>query len=189
MVRFDKARARDEIMFYMLQFELGVRRASGDVYSHGKGFMHEYSGEKAVSGDLILLTSIRMPRWSLCWLHDTRDSGTNYLCESVETGELCWWSNVGVRIFDRETVSYHPEWRWSDRQHEFNDRWDRVCRRDHNAYITLPVPASFGDGYEVTLATRTRYGLNDERPSQTFPDWRKVTKKMMGEFYQRCAGN
>lgn len=191
MAEFDKHIARDEILYWVLQFCTGTTLRDGHTICHGKAF---YSCGYAKNdlpqvGDLLRLTSIRMSQWSLCWLHDIRVGGEEFLCESIETGEMCWWSNVGVSYLDREAVASNPQWRWNDRQHKFNKRWNKVCYRDHDAYITLPLRAVFGEGNSVTLGTRRRYGGfgNDFRPSESFPDWRKVTKQMMGEVYQRCV--
>lgn len=190
MDSFDKHRARDAILYHILQFAV-ARTYSGDERSiaFGKHFHPTGLGsdETVQVGDLVRLTSIRMHRWSICWLHEIRHDGQEFLCESIESGEFCWWSNVGIEYYDRETIEAHPEWRWTDRQHKFKDRWDRVCYKENDAYITLPVQPKFGEGHEVTLGTRTRFGLDDSRPEKTFTDWRKVTKAMMGEFYQSCA--
>lgn len=188
---FEKSRARDEILFYIFQFCL-AHRYGDKIVGHLHGFNSTYGDEKeARPGDLILLTSIRHKRWSLAWLLeiDKRQYGNRYLCESIETGELCWWENVGVEYLDRDVVESSENWKWTDRQFQFEDRWNRVCYKQHDAYITLPLPPRFGDGHQVTLGTRTRYGLDDKRPEKTFDDWRKVTKKMMSEFYLECAAS
>lgn len=189
VVGFDKNIARDAILFHVLQFCVGTTFSDGKTHCFGKSFHNvDFQSKAQVQpGDLVRLRSIRLHQWSLCWLHEIRNDGQEFLCENIETGEMCWWSNVGVEYLDRETVEAHPEWRWTDRQHEFNQRWNRVCYKDHDAYITLPVRAKFGGGFEVTLGTRTRFGFDDYLPSKTFADWRKVTKAMMGEFYEKCV--
>ena len=184
---FDKRKSRDKIMHYLLQFCLGTTYSDGTTHCH-KGFSSDFArADKPRVGDLVRLTSIRAQNWSICWLLDTRHDGREYLCESVETGEQCWWSNVGIGYFDRETVENSPEWRWTDRQHKFDKRWERVCYKDNDAYSVLPLRAQFGDGYEVTLQVMTRHGLDEYRLSETFCDWRKVTKAMMSEFYSECV--
>lgn len=186
---FEKSRARDDILFYVLQFCLAHRYDHG-IVGHLHGFNSTYGREKeARPGDLILLTSIRIKKWSLAWLLeiDAQQYGNRYLCESIETGELCWWENVGVEYLDRDVVAENDKWKWTDRQFQFEDRWNHVCYKQHDAYITLPLQPDFGTGLQVTLGTRTRFGMDDHLPKKTFDDWRKVTKKMMSEFYLECV--
>ena len=147
--------------------------------------------KKVQVGDLIVLGSAPITKWYLSWLIDIKVGASmfenQYLCESIETGELMWWHNICISFIERELVADQPQWRWTDRQFAFNDRWEKVCRKDCAAYIVLPTGPIFGDGFEVTLGTRTRHQFDDYRGTKTFDDWRKVTKTMMAEFYNECV--
>ena len=174
------------IIWYVTQFCL-AHRFGDRIIGLTHGFNHDDNDTPAIVGDLVVPTSTPISEWSISWLNEITKQkyGSIYRLESIETGQECDWSNIGIMFLDRDVVAQHPEWRWTDRQFRFNDRWRSVCFNEHDAYITLPLEASFGPGFEVTLGTRTRYGFDDYRPSETFPDWRKVTKKMMSDLYAK----
>lgn len=190
-----KHRARQAIMHYIFEFCLTKYwpNMSGDqkYYPGIEGFTpsgYETSG-MVQPGDLVILSSCRRwTKWQIGWLREI-DEGNKYwrryLIESLEDGQLCWWENVGLYYFPRDKLS--PQWHWTDRQFAFDDRWNRVCYKEKHAYIVRPTPPIFGEGFAVTLGTRTSHGLDDITPSRTFPDWRKVTKAMMGECYDSCV--
>lgn len=189
-----KQRARLEIMHYLLEFCMTKHwpNATTGKYSPGiEGFVpagYASTGPAKV-GDLVIVTSILAgSKWQIGWLVDIDPGQTGrhfprWLVESLEDGSLCWWTNVGLEFFPREKLRENPHWRWTDRQFAFRDRWNRVCYKERDAYIVLPRPPVFGDGFEVALGTRTRFGFDDIRPERLFPDWRKVTKAMMAEAY------
>lgn len=142
-------------------------------------------------GSLVSVGFIRQTGWYLAWVLDQKPDGAfgsqQYLLESVENGQHVWWSNISLRQYSPDTVKEHPEWRWTDKQHELNDRWQRVCYRKCRAYIVLPVNATFGDGFSVTLATRIRFGLAPPPKPKTFDNWRKVTASMMQEYFNEAV--
>lgn len=158
---------------------------------------------KPEKGDLIRLGSAFNKEFRLSWYLDERrhyyedEDGTKsttryeseWLLKSIKTGNLCWWSNVSLSFFDREKLKEWPQWKWNDRQFEFKDKWWKVCYKEKDAYITLPLLPEFGEGHEVTLGTRTRFGMDDYKPTKTFSDYRKLTKKILGEFYDECVNN
>lgn len=182
-------KAREAIMFYVLAF--CTTRAWPDRNTPAlHGFTPEHGDHRAEVGDLVLVESVRSwTKWNIGWLRsiDLNNGWPIYVVESLEDGELCNWSNVGIAFLPRNELARHPSWQWSDKQHAFAKRWDRVCYKDRDAYITLPVAPVFGEGKTVTLGTRKRWGLSDERPARTFPDWRKVTKAMMAQSYDECV--
>lgn len=178
-----KERSRLLILNYLAQFSL-QRRIGHQVYSGALDLCFELDvgrvGPKI--GDLVALQSAPYTKWYLSWYCGQTDDGKQHVLESIEDGELCNWSNVSFVIYDRENVAHHPEWRWTDRQHEFNGRWLRVCRDKRDAYIYLPMQVEF-EGDAVTLGVRVRHGLDERRPKETFPNWRKLTKAQMLAFY------
>lgn len=183
-------KARQAIMFYVLSF-CTSRAWPGTRNTAGLHGFTPASREHPVQvGDLVLLESVRgWTKWNIGWLRavSPNDGWPIYVIESLEDGELCNWSNVGVSFLPRDELACFPSWQWTDRQHAFAERWNRVCFKERDAYITLPVPPVFGEGFSVTLGTRTRFGLNDYRPVRSFPDWRKVTKAMMAQCYDECV--
>jgi hypothetical protein len=180
-------RARRAILWYVTQFCLSKRFGEKQTYGSSTAFNPSgYGLGGAQIGDLVVPTSTPISEWFLSWLVGVDETRGIFVLESIETGKLCNWSNIGLDYLDRDEVKSHPEWRWSDKQFEFNDRWNRVCFKKHDAYITLPLEVSFGSDYSFALGTRTRFGFDDFRPSETFPDWRKFTMKNMSDFYLKC---
>lgn len=185
-----KSRARLEIMHYIFEFSLAREFLGGQIYAGSSDCRFAFA-DLCRPGDLVALQSAPTSKWYLSWVHslDVQQYGNIYTLESVEDGELCNWSNVSVLVFNRTTTAAFPSWRWTNKQFEFRDRWRAVCFKDRDAYITLPTDPVFGDDYAVTLGTRTRHSFDDHRPSKTFPDWRKVTKRTMGQFYDEAVAS
>lgn len=186
-------RSRLEILNHITQFCLSHKWDETRTSPGYHAFVSDISDKPAQVGDLVAIKSAPVSKFYLGWLEEM-DPGTasafpRYLLRSIEDGTLCWWSNVGIDYMDREVLADYPNWRWTDRQYAFKDRWWHVCYRERDAYITLPMFPEFGEGFSVTLGTRTRFGLDSHRPTRTFDDWRKVTKAMMGQFYDECAAD
>jgi hypothetical protein len=185
-----KDRSRLDIMHYILSF--CISHASGGdkrIYGGIEGFISSWDDETpAQPGDLVIIKSAPVSKWTIGWLEEIDTSNPNcrrYAIESLEDGQICWWHNIGIEYFPRDKL--HPSWRWTDKQWEFQDRWNRVCFKERDAYINLPIPPVFGEDFSVTLGTRTRFGFDDIRPTRTFPDWRKVTKAIMAQCYDECV--
>lgn len=211
------SRAHREIINYIMWFATSnsYYQEDGSVRNHGslygffsQGYRKDGPERRAKPGDLIRIGSvIHANEWYLSWyVKETKhwyknDDGTNdeehgyeseHLLKSTETGKLCNWSNVGISYFDRKALEENPQWKWNDRQFEFNDRWMGLYEKSRDAYMFPPVCSSFGEGYEVTLRIRERYGgLKDSAyaPSKLFHDYRKVTNKIMKEFHAECVLN
>lgn len=187
-------RARQEIMHYVLEFCLTKYwpNMPGQKYMPGiEGFVpSDYdSTGPAIVGDLVVVSATRRwSKWQIGWLREI-DPGkrgwTRWLVESLEDGSLCWWENVSLSYFPRDKIA--RSWRWTDRQHAFNDKWNRVCFKERDAYIVLPTQPQFGDDFSVSLGVRTRFAFDDITPKRDFPDWRKVTKAMMAAAYDEMV--
>jgi len=182
-----KNRSRILILSHLAQFSL--QRRIGDQPYSGLRDMAFHDGNTQ-PGDLVSLQSAPASKWYLGWLV-SRQWPEGYACEqytveSIEDGELCNWHNVSLIYYNREQVRQHPEWRWTDAQHEFFDRWKNVCYKEKDAYMYLPVQPLF-DGDWVELSVRVRFGFSDTIIRKNWPNWRKVTKKMMGEFYDQAS--
>lgn len=185
-----KNRARILILSHIAQFSLG-REIDGHAYAGLRDMRFRDVREPSIGG-LVALSACGPSKWYLSWVHEVirhpyPDRPGQYevevLLESVEDGAIAKWSNVCIQEYDRSQVDQHPSWRWTDRQHQFNDRWLRACYKGRDAYIVLPVQAVFSDEWAVTLSTRTRFGLDAIRHERTFQDWRKVTRADMLAFY------
>lgn len=139
-------------------------------------------------GDLVAMNCVANTKYYLSWVReiDPNDGWVKYLLESIDDGDLCWWSNVGISYYDREILASRPQWKWSDEQFIFSDRWNRVCRKN-DAYIVLPCQAVFTEDGGVTLDVRIRFGLHEYHNPVTFPNWKKVTMKMMDEYYKKSS--
>lgn len=195
MATIAKTRARQHVLHYVLSFciaRIYDAEEATKEYPRGRsatsGFVIESDETPAQIGDLILLSSAPMSKWTLSWFHQRREPSPGnweYLLESIEDGDLCWWSNVSISFLHRRALA--PSWRWNDRQWSFRDRWEHVCYREKEAYIVRPVEPVFGEGFEVTLGTRTSHGFDDITPKRWFHDWRKVTKAMMAQCYDDCV--
>lgn len=187
-----KNRSRILILSHIAQFSL--QRRIGDHIYGGLSDM-AFLGGAALSpdvmpGDLVAIQSAPASKWYLGWLLE-RKQPPGYACEvytieSIEDGQHCDWSNVGLIYYDRSQTRAHPEWRWADAQHKFSDRWQRACRKIRGAYIHLPFGPTF-DGDAVELGVRVRHGLSEAVIRKSFPNWRKVTIKTMLEFYDAAS--
>ena len=106
---FEKSRARDEITDFVLQNCLAHHLGEERPVGYGPAFNPiGFLGRMAQPGDLLLLSGTQKKGWSLCWLHRiaTNRPENRYLCESIETGEISWWSNVGIEYLDRNVVEF-----------------------------------------------------------------------------------
>lgn len=184
------SRARLEIFNRIFQFSLSHQWGDGRV-TGGSG---DYSWVSDILtppqiGDLIVLKSAPVSKFYLGWLvaTDSKAGWPRYLVQSIDDGTQCWWHNVGIDHFNRKTLAENEHWRWSDKQYEFKDRWWKVCFKEKDAYLTVPLYPEFGPEFQVTLGTRKRHGMGDPALKKTFQDWRKVTKAMMAQFYDECA--
>lgn len=186
---FEKSRARDEITDFVLQNCLAHHLGEERPVGYGPAFNPiGFLGRMAQPGDLLLLSGTQKKGWSLCWLHRiaTNQPENRYLCESIETGEISWWSNVGIEYLDRNVVERHPQWKWTDKQFAFSDRWQAVCSEPADWHGLKPLVPKFGSGHEVTLVMQSAEGWREERTVREFPDYRKVTKTEMRAFFMQC---
>lgn len=139
-----------------------------------------------ITGDLVSLSSAPASKWYLSWFIEitSKNGFPVYLLESVEDGQHCEWSNVSINVYSRERVAASPEWRWNDAQFALFDRWIKVLRRK-DAYSVLGRKPEF-DGNSIMLSTRIRYS-QEIVASKTWLNWKKLTMREMGEFYDDCV--
>lgn len=180
--------SRQQILWHICQFSLGIE-IGGQPYA-GLSDMRFRHNKLPSVGSLVAMQSMRSPRWYLAWVLGV-SAGVNEFCtvytlESVETGEVGDWSNVGMLEYDPRQTREHPEWRWTDDQWKFKKSWDRLCYKERDAYIVLPLMPVF-DGDRVELGTRIRHGWGAPPPSKWFDKWADVTDADMLAFYDESV--
>lgn len=184
-------RARLQILNYIVTFSTRTfytqdyREAAIEEHS----FFYPKDIDEIQLGSLVMITSAPFSKWYLGWLVEINKErchlGTSFLIESIEDGSLCWWSNVGIKYFSPETVSRNPQWRWSDKQYELNDRWIKNIHKKREAYTTLPAMLEF-EGDKVVFRTREKFGIGTFKAEKEFDNWRKVLVRDMLAFWDKA---
>jgi len=186
--KFDRNRARTLIMSDILSFYITHNWEPDKEYGSNspslKGFVPTGYGadsHHALPGDLVILESAPPSKWSIGWLRTIErfpEGSYRYLIESLEDGELCWWSNVGLSFMPRRDL--RERYYWTDRQFDFQKRWHRTANK-HGKTAMRVLDCEF-KGDEVTLRMRVRWANGEEEMAgyrRTFPDYRKVTIAIM----------
>jgi len=130
-------------------------------------------------GDLVMLQSAPDSDWTLSFYRKEGTEGHRFtkkhLLESLKTGQLCWWENVGFHVIDRDKTHIQQEAEWTDEQFVFSEKFDRACRKG-DFYMARPFIARF-DGDEVLIKFRTRWGL-DEHITEVPPlQWKRLLQR------------
>ena len=153
----------------------------------GKDWTRCYSETPPQVGDLVSMNCAPATKYYLSWMREIKQDEygiVRYLLESIEDGELCWWSNIGLSYYDRDRVAERSTWRWDDDQFAFYDRWQKVCQKN-DAYIVLPCVPKFNEEGGVTLNVRIRFSFDDYRNPVYFENWKKLTNKAMDDYYKK----
>lgn len=178
-------RAYDSIIHTITQFCLSTDFGSGSIASGYYKFLPE---EYVCVGDLVAPQAVMRPtEWMFSWVVEIDRSGESsygnqYLLKSCKTGNEIWWSNIGLKVFDRKNIK--ESWKWNNKKHEFKDRWMRTVRKHYRSTNSLlkglyPI---FGDNGEVTLRANRGHLLDqNEYYERYFPNYKKVTIKIMNE--------
>lgn len=135
-------------------------------------------------GDLVSINCGTSNQWYLSWVRKV-NTNHSYLLQSLETGELCNWSNIGLNVYNRERIAERPTWKWTDRQFKFYHMWNRSCRRE-GAYMLLPRLPKFEEGYKVTLDVRVRFAITEFSYPKTFDDWYKIKSRDLRAYYREA---
>lgn len=192
--------AYEKLVDYLMHFCVSriygsenAAQAQPRTFGGHTGFVSlELAGDPALhTGDLVLMSGHRQPKWRMGWLKKVRTlsegGGAEYLVQSVMgEGEQAWFSNVSVSYFHRPTLLQHPEWRWTNEQHLFADQWVSLVLDKRETQLIAPMmPVFLGDS--VTLRARTRFGLDDYKPSITIPDFRKLEQADLLQCYDELC--
>lgn len=145
-------------------------------------------GRSLIPGDLVVLESAPASKWYLSWYVEKDAAKDIYVLESIEDGQLCNWTNVGLSYYDREVVARCPEWRWLDKQFEFNDRWRKAAHRTGETTSFTPLNVAF-DGEDVSFSIRTRWNFGEKpEPAPIFvPNWKKIKMKQLTEVFLKLV--
>lgn len=138
-------------------------------------FTYASWGDKPlIPGDLVLLGSVSMyTKYMLSWFIESRklpNNDTEYLLKSTEDWATCWWSNVSISYFSRETVAKFPMWQWDDDQHAFQSKWDKAVAQTHGK----PRNCVFNEDGSVICTTRAYFG-NEIVDEFKVENWKKIT--------------
>lgn len=153
----------------MRRYEVAVQRLLPAMLLDGwKCRLHR----DPLPGDLVMLQSAPMSVWHLSFYREKLD-GYYHLLESLKTGELCRWGNVGFHVIDEDTVGLGSTVRWSDAQFGFADKFTKACKRA-DFYINLPFIDKFEDDL-VHIGFRTRYSLDKIITAVAPIRWSKIT--------------
>lgn len=139
---------------------------------------------KPIPGSLVTFSCAPDTEWYLSWVKETElhEHGWHkYLLESIETQKLCWWENVGIFKYDSQRVAESPWWKWSDKQYAFRDKWHRVLAKN-DAYLIRGGIFEFCEDNSVHIGLR-RMWSNEIIHREIFDNWKKVTAKMLNQFY------
>jgi len=153
-----------------------------------KDWYADWPDQKAAIGDLVALNSAPPSKWYVSWYIDTRNTNgmREYLLESIDDGDLCWWGNIGLSYYSRERVKENPQWKWDDRQFAFSERWFRVCRQSEVYPVRAMQPIFTGESVELNVRLHIFYEANFRNP-KSFENWKKVTMKEMESYYRESA--
>lgn len=157
----------------MRRYGIAVQRLLQAMILHGWKCQ---KGDTPKPGDLVMLTSAPPSDWHLSFYRQDQQNGY-HLLESLRTGELCPWGNVGFLVIDREKVGLLERAEWSDAQFEFQDKFHKVYSRA-DFYINIPFIDRF-EGDLVHVAFRTRFGLDEIRTAVEPIRWPKVNHKAL----------
>jgi hypothetical protein len=191
--------AHQKLTDYLLHFCVsrihGLHNAESahpQTFGAHAGFVStDLSGQRDVlhKGDLLLLTGHRDPKWRMAWLNQVKSShrGTEYLVQSTcGEGEVTWIDNIDIAFFHRPTLKLHPEWRWTNEQHQLADQWMECVMANRDTRLIAPMmPVFFGDS--VRLNARGRFGISDFKPSKTISDFRELTQHSLLSIYDELC--
>lgn len=177
-----KTQAKIQILAHIFQFKINKVTDEGLQYPNKEGFMGGIfsGGENVPIGTLVTLFCAPNTKYYLSWLKEIKMEGgeAKFLLESIEDGEVCWWSNVSLYYLPLEYVERFPDWKWTDKQFEFAKKWYRV----KSSYMVVPMQPVFLENGNVILKVRYKFNLKEDQPEKEFSNWKTLTKREMQIF-------
>jgi hypothetical protein len=144
-----------------------------------RGFQCSMSRDP-MEGDIVLLQSAPISEWDVSIYRGCGEGGhytREHLLESLSTGRLGKWHNVGFHVLDPNACNIDERWLWEDAQFDFSDKLAKVHRKSE-FYIALPFIDKF-DGEMVSIKFRTRFSFDDKITQVPPFEWRKITQKVL----------
>lgn len=144
------------------------------------GFMGSYLGgeeNEPPIGALCRLIAAPSTKYYLSWYLGKKDG--EFYMQSIEDHTVCRWSNVGVQYIPLKLTEGCPQFKYSDKQFKFHDRWEKIVREQN--YWMVPMWSEFNDETgEVTITIRWKF--KDTRIGRKFPSWETLTDEEMKVF-------
>jgi hypothetical protein len=144
-----------------------------------KGWECRRSGQP-VPGDIVILTSAPPSEWDLSiyrGFEEPEGFAGSHLVESMRTGVVGRWSNIGFHVINREVVFFPQSVSWTDEQFAFEDKFRKVYKKA-DFYMAVPYIDKF-DGDAVHIIFRTRLGFDKILTPVTVNGWPKITQKAL----------
>lgn len=135
-----------------------------------------HKGSTPQAGDMVILHCAPPSEWTLSFYRETLGQD-KHLLESLRTGALCEWRNVGFMVINTEKAGVPREAFWADDHFAFDDKFRKACVKGgfHGA---VPFISRF-DGDSAHLAFRTRWGLDENITPLVINGWQKITIKAL----------
>lgn len=182
-----KERSRIMLLSHIAQFSLGRVHDSGYPFPPLRDMAFQMT-DNPPNGALVALSAAPPSKWYISWVIESRwpegHAGTTWTLESIEDGELCDWRNVSFAVYSPEQVRLHPEWRWTDEQHDFNKRWQRLCREEQNGWA-YPIAQTRFEESAANAPVRLRYDFDNMTPPAyaEIRDWKSASDEILITAY------
>ena len=120
-------------------------------------------------------------QWWMGWYRGKDDKGFD-LVESVETHEICKFSNTGFLFLTNVEFSDNPAYHYSDREYDLIDRIKKRCARN-NYWFVVGHP-KFNDDGSIDIPIRKKF--TDEWYTKTYRNFREVTIAALDKHCEEC---
>lgn len=144
------------------------------------GFMGLYFGadeQEPPVGALCRIVSTSSTKFYLSWYLGKKDGG--FYMQSIEDHTVCRFVNVGIQYIPPKIIEGCYQFKYSDKQFKFHDRWDKIVRKQRSWVI--PMWSKFdNETGEVIIAIRWEF--KDTMIERKFPSWETLTDEEMEDF-------
>lgn len=176
------------IMGFIAQSCVSTRFQDGEPCGEKYSFIRATPENPVRIGDLVIMDALKGSEWHFSWVMNTLESndnrGTVHTLRSVETGRENDFHWVALSYLDRAAIALFPEFRWTDRQIAFGERWRDVCSQEFDPHRIEASDVDFFEDGRVVLGIRSVSRGNHFSQSITLKNWQKVTRR---EMRRRCG--